>query len=98
MKGWSVKLSELLKQKIADDLGLRVIEIERIRRGRHGKAAGTWAWSARTDDGREIGSEDTMRHCVMAERLATRRPPWDFGRTLHIDAVRASGDETVPRA
>lgn len=82
-----MKISERLQQKIERDLGIKVDVPERIQRGRSGKAAGQWAWSAKRLDGlnSEIDSEDTMADCVASEKLSTYtccRP----GREIHIVA------------
>lgn len=69
-----MRLSERLQQRLRDELGLDPSLPERVERGRHGKAAGTFAWSAHNRaGGAMIGSEDTMAECVRARRLSKRQ-------------------------
>lgn len=84
-----MKLSERLQKRLADDLNLFVVDIRRIRRGRHGKSAGAWAWRgviAGTQT--EVGSEDTMYECVMAPKISSREPIMTWWNQILIDAER----------
>jgi hypothetical protein len=51
-----------------------VATIQRVQRGKSGKAAGTFSWSARPEDGSDIGSEDTMLDCVQAKTISLLKP------------------------
>lgn len=68
---------ERLLQRLRDELPELDIQpndsIEPIRRGRHGKAAGAWAWEVKSFTGRitNIGSEDTVGECLRASALTT---------------------------
>lgn len=66
-----MRVSCRLVKRLNDDLGISLVSIHRIRRGRHGIGSGVWAWGGVTDDGTEIGCEDTMTDCVKAPRLST---------------------------
>ncbi|RUR38510.1 hypothetical protein [Vreelandella populi] len=69
-----MKISERLHQRLINELGLQIEPPVRIRRGKHGISAGTWAWKADYKEGcgmGEIGSEDTMQDCVKARQLKT---------------------------
>lgn len=81
-----MKTSELLAQRLKSELGFELTSLERVQRGKSGKAAGTWAWSAGTKEGLELGSEDTMTQCVTAKKLHLRQPQWESRRVYHVDA------------
>lgn len=65
-----MKVCDQLSKRLFHDFGFEVVSIERIYRGRNGKAAGTFAWMARLADGSEVGSEDTVNECVRASKLS----------------------------
>ena len=79
-----MKISDLLKERLGG-MGYHVNEILRVRRGHWGKAAGTWAWTATTNSGLTLGSEDTMGDCVKAPRLATHENVHEY-MTIHVSA------------
>lgn len=68
----SQKLMIRLKKEV-DMAFPRDATIVRIRRGRHGMSAGTWAWEVVTKGDRSlgIGSEDTVKDCLKAKRLSS---------------------------
>jgi hypothetical protein len=81
--------AEKLRDRIFHDLGLSVEIPERVQRGRHGKAAGQWAWTAKaTDRGifDHVGSEDTMSECLGAKNLSySRGRDWDAQIIIHAE-------------
>ncbi len=79
----AVKLSETLLNRLIFEFPGHIpskAKIVRIRRGRHGISAGTWAWEVIDARGVSmgIGSEDTMRACVEAAELGSYEARGDF--------------------
>ena len=82
-----MKTSERLHRRLTQELGLDVDIPIRIQRGRHGKAGGTWAWSAEYRNGSGvgcIGSEDTMQECVKANKLKTYKEITPIGALVVV--------------
>lgn len=77
-----MKISEKLLHRISKELGFDIISIERIRRGKHGIAGGTWAWTAKTECGAILGSEDTMERCVLSKELQIMKRPREKNKFL----------------
>jgi hypothetical protein len=76
--GKKKKLFEKLYDRLVE-MGLEPAEYpKRIMAGYWQMAAGSWRWSCHDKHGYEIGSQDTMRECVNANRLDIYRQSTDI--------------------
>lgn len=77
--------AEKLAQRIKRELKIPVYVPERLPRGRSGANVGQWCWWAKTQDGREVGSPDTMSACIKAKSLVILDRPNHLGNSTEIE-------------
>lgn len=81
-----MKVSERLIKRLKTELGLELLYVERVPRGRHQAACGQFAWIGKLKDrAGDVGSENTMLECVKAKHLTMYKPK-EFSYTTNITA------------